>query len=316
MSSDARPSRKLLLAASTGGHLAQLARLAPYLGASDDSLWVTFRTPQSESLLAGKRVHYVPYIASRDFRRAIGAARQMRRLLDSESFEAAVSTGAALAVSVLPVAKSRGIETTYIESVSRVNGPSLSGRIIAATRSAELFTQHHGWADHRWQPHRSVLESFTSIEQSPVENPSLFVTLGTIKKYRFDSVVDQVLASGLADDRTVWQLGETYGRTDLPGRVFQQVSGADFEKYSLEADAVISHAGVGSLLALLELGIFPVLVTRRRVRNEHVDDHQLQIADLVNSLDIARAVDGPDLDAETIISASARSIVPSDMVNA
>jgi hypothetical protein len=48
------PQRKLLLVASTGGHLAQLVRLAPGLGASPSSLWVTFDSVQSRSLLAAR----------------------------------------------------------------------------------------------------------------------------------------------------------------------------------------------------------------------------------------------------------------------
>lgn len=300
--------KKMLLVASTGGHLAQLVRLAPGLGASEDSLWVTFRTPQSESLLAGKRVQYVPYVRSRDLFGALRAAGIVNRLLGQERFDLAVSTGAALAVSALPIARLRGIPCLYVESVSRVQGPSLSGRIIAASHCAELRTQHPGWATARWQPEESVFATYVVIDKPVVTKPSLFVTLGTIEGYRFDAMVDQVLATGLADERTVWQLGFTSGRTDLPGTVFQQVSAAEFDSFSSEADVVVTHAGVGSLLGLLERGIFPVLVTRRKSRGEHVDDHQLQIAQLAEDLGIAAAVDAPQLTDRTLIDASGYAI--------
>ena len=300
--------KKMLLVASTGGHLAQLVRYARSLGASEDSLWITFRTPQSESLLAGKRVVYVPYVRSRDWRGALRTARIVRKALRSESFNLAVSTGAAIAVSALPQAKFAGIETLYIESVSRVLGPSLTGKMIAASRTADLRTQHTSWANSRWIKIPSVFATYNSVAKVGTDKPSLFVTLGTIEGYRFDALLDQVLATGLADDRTVWQLGYTTGRTDLPGRVFQQVSAADFETFSRDADVVVSHAGVGSLLGLLEMGIYPVLVTRRKARGEHVDDHQLQIAQLAESLDVAAVVDAPSLDSDTIIRASSRAI--------
>ena len=45
--------RKLLLCASTGGHLWQLDRIARAFDVSDDSLWVTFDTDQTRSLLEG-----------------------------------------------------------------------------------------------------------------------------------------------------------------------------------------------------------------------------------------------------------------------
>ena len=145
-------SDKYLFAASTGGHLAELVRLADRFDSSSDSVWVTFDTDQSRSLLEGKRVVYVPYIRPRDVAGVVNGARIVRNLLRSESFDRAVSTGAALALSVLPQAKLRGIRSTYIESVSRLDGPSLSGRLISMSRTSELYTQHASWAGKRWSP--------------------------------------------------------------------------------------------------------------------------------------------------------------------
>lgn len=310
---------KTLLVASTGGHLAQLVRLAPTLGASDDSLWVTFRTPQSESLLAGRRVVYVPYVRPRDWRGALVAGRAVLRALRAEHFDLAVSTGAAPAVTSLFLAKRRRVPTIYIESVSRVEGPSLSGQMVAAMRSADLFTQHPRWAGGRWRVHRSVFETFARFQKPEESRPSLFVTLGTIEGYRFDAMIDAVLATGLADERTVWQLGFSAGRTDLPGQVYEQVSADDFDRFAREADVVVSHAGVGSLLGLLDLGVCPVLVVRRKSRNEHVDDHQAQIARLADDQEVAIAAEVETLDAGLLIRASGFGIADSvraDSVNA
>jgi UDP-N-acetylglucosamine transferase subunit ALG13 len=46
----------------------------------------------------------------------------------------------------------------------------------------------------------------------------------------------------------------------------------------LEADAVVAHAGIGSLLAALDVGKMPILVPRMRRYREHVDDHQVDVA--------------------------------------
>jgi UDP-N-acetylglucosamine transferase subunit ALG13 len=61
-------------------------------------------------------------------------------------------------------------------------------------------------------------------------------------------------------------------------------------------------------MGLLELGVFPVIVTRRKHRGEHVDDHQMQIAELAECLGVARAVDTPDLTADVIRFAAGRAI--------
>jgi UDP-N-acetylglucosamine transferase subunit ALG13 len=82
----------------------------------------------------------------------------------------------------------------------------------------------------------------------------------------------------------------------------------DFEFAARSADVVVSHAGVGSLLGLLDIGIFPVLVIRRKWRSEHVDDHQQQIARLAARLGVARSVEAPELTADVIRRASATRI--------
>lgn len=121
-------------------------------------------------------------------------------------------------------------------------------------------------------------------------------------------MIDAVLATGLADERTVWQLGYSAGRNDLPGKVFEQVSAVDFDAYASAADVVVSHAGVGSLLGLLDLGIAPVLVVRRKARQEHVDDHQAQIAELADSRGVAISVEVEDLDADLLRRASCYAV--------
>ena len=57
-----------LLVANDGGHLMQLHTLRPRLGVGDDVVWVTPRTPQTESLLAGERVHWALPCPPRDTR--------------------------------------------------------------------------------------------------------------------------------------------------------------------------------------------------------------------------------------------------------
>lgn len=304
-----RPERKLVLAASTGGHLAQLVRLAPGLRASPDSLWITFANEQSKSLLKGKRVLYVPYIKPRDWRTTLAAVRLIARRLKEEEFEGAVSTGAALAVAALPVARMLGMPSLYIESVSRIAGPSLTGKLLAASHLVNLRTQHPSWARGRWAVHPSVFNSFQACPTDRnTDRPRLFVSLGTIRGYRFDALIDAIMRTGLADDRTVWQVGETL-RSDLPGRVHQEMSAEEFMNAVAKSDVVITHAGVGTFMHLMEASVYPVLVPRRAARNEHVDDHQQQIAALAAELDLAIACEVTELSSELLLAATRKQVV-------
>jgi UDP-N-acetylglucosamine transferase subunit ALG13 len=287
--------RKLLLAASTGGHLAQLHRLADSLGASPDSLWVTFDSPQSRSLLAGRRTLFVPYVSPRDWRGATETFRRTRQVLQDETFDAAVSTGAGMAIGVFLAARLKDIPLTYIESVSRVTGPSLTGRIAALSHSVELRTQHAAWESRRWRYAGNVLEEYHAEPiVVPREPRSIFVTLGTIRPYRFDAAVDALLRTGMAGRHTSWQLGVT-DRSDLPGETHELLDAAQFEQLARSADVVVTHAGVGTLLQLLEWGVHPVVLIRRAARGEHVDDHQEQIGQLLREAGLAVVVEAPEL---------------------
>lgn len=300
---------KALLVASTGGHLTQLTRMASSWEIEDDSLWVTFDTHQSRSMLAGKRVLHVPYIAPRDFKAIVKARRIIERTIDSERFDQIVSTGAGLALAAFTSSKLRRIPKTYIESVSRTSGPSLTGRIISALRLADQYTQHESWADRRWKHTPGVLNDFaTQTKVTSGKKPRLFVTLGTIKPYRFDSMIDAVLRTGLADEHTVWQLGATL-RTDLPGTCVPHMTAEEFRSCVSQADVTLTHAGVGTILQLLEAGESPVVVPRSPARNEHVDDHQRLICQLLESKNLAIVRETDELSADDVFLAAASKTV-------
>lgn len=305
------PGRQLLVA-STGGHLAQLVKWAPKVGADSDSLFVTFESPQSESLLQDRRVLYVPYVAPRDFLQTARAFATLMREIDwrTERFTSAITTGAAVGLAGLGAARLHRIPSFYFESVSRVNGPSLTGRIVTLDPWITKSCQYEHWAGGRWSYRGSLFDNYVAIPKRAVSRPRLFVTLGTIRPYRFDALVDAIVRTGQADDRTVWQLGVTE-RVDLPGSAVTQLSRDEFEYYAREADVVITHSGVGTLMELLDMGIYPIVVPRRAKRAEHVDDHQLQVAGVLEARGISLVSEVEDLDREAILRASGLAITKS-----
>ncbi|TFV74831.1 glycosyltransferase [Blastococcus sp. CT_GayMR19] len=300
--------RKLLLCASTGGHLWQLERIARAFDVRDDSLWVTFDTPQARSLLEGRRVLYVPYIAPRDFRGVLTGTVAIDRALRNESFEAVLTTGAGIALSTILPATRHGLRRLYIESVSRVTGPSLSGRIVHASRLFETWTQHPGWATGRWTYHGSVLGTLAPRIGTEKEVRRVFVTLGTIKPYQFGRLVEHLAAVLPPHVEVVWQLGVTQPPPGLRGTVHQFMSSSEFTQETRRADVVITHAGVGTVIGLIESGIFPVVVPRRSAHMEHVDDHQEEIAELVTNLGIGLVREADELTLADLAIAAAREV--------
>lgn len=275
--------KKVLLVASTGGHLSQLCRLAPQFNLSPDSEWVTFDTPQSRSLLADQTVHHVPYVAPRDWRGIVRAFRETRKL--QRDFDGVVSTGAGLALALLPSMALRGKKAVFIESISRVQGPSASGRIMAKLPRVGVYAQH-AWASAPWRLGPSVLATYgAQAPASDVELPRprrIYVTLGTIKPYRFDRLVDLVktYVEQHPETEVRWQLGCTT-RDDLPGEVHIEMDNDGFTESIGWADVVVAHSGVGVCMSILDAGKTPVLLAREVERGEHVDSHQHQIFDFL-----------------------------------
>jgi UDP-N-acetylglucosamine:LPS N-acetylglucosamine transferase len=125
----------LLLVCSTGGHLLQLHALgAAWEGV--ERAWVTFDKSDARSLLAGERVHHAYGPTNRSLvnllRNLVLAARLLVRLRP----RMIVTTGAGVAVPFCWIGRVLGARVVYVESLSRIEAPSLSCRLIApvATR--------------------------------------------------------------------------------------------------------------------------------------------------------------------------------------
>jgi UDP-N-acetylglucosamine--N-acetylmuramyl-(pentapeptide) pyrophosphoryl-undecaprenol N-acetylglucosamine transferase len=120
-----------LLVAAIGGHLTELIDIATRLPDDEDHnqrFWVTHDHPQSRSLLADETVTYIPDIGSKDVPGVLRNLPVARRLLQQHRPTRVISTGSAIALSFLPYLAARGVSSHYIESATRLAGPSLSGR--------------------------------------------------------------------------------------------------------------------------------------------------------------------------------------------
>jgi UDP-N-acetylglucosamine--N-acetylmuramyl-(pentapeptide) pyrophosphoryl-undecaprenol N-acetylglucosamine transferase len=270
-----------LLVAASGGHLAQLHRLARRLDAiEEDRVWVTFDGPQSRSLLEGENVVFVPYVGPRDLRMALRNVTRARKILAQYKPNTVVSTGSAVAMSFLPLARLRGIPTIYVESAARADGPSLTGRLLQRVPGVQRFSQYRMWADDTWRYVGSVFDGFKPVPATapPVGRPlKIVVTFGLIEGYGFRRLVERLLAILPADAEVLWQVGDT----DMAGLEIPACRSLPWRELTVamkDADVVVAHTGIGSAIDAMECGKCPVLVPREARHDEHVDDHQRQIA--------------------------------------
>jgi beta-1,4-N-acetylglucosaminyltransferase len=119
----------VLLVCSSGGHLLELYALREAWDGHSRA-WVTFDKSDARSLLADETVVFAHWPTERNvgnlFRNLALAWRVMSRLKP----EVVVSTGAGIAVPFSWVAKLRGARVVYIESLARIDSPSLSCRLL------------------------------------------------------------------------------------------------------------------------------------------------------------------------------------------
>lgn len=269
-----------LLVTSPGGHLRQMWTLAPRFNVSRPYVWATSRSAQSESLLANEDFIELPETPSRSVSGSAKVLRIARRLFRERDIDTVVSTGALPAFPIFLEARRRGINCHYIESAARAKGPSLTGKMVSRIPGVRLYSQYSALATGRWRYSGSVLDGFESSGTDTTGATKIrrvVVTVG-VEPFGFRRALERLIEILPSDAEVLWQTGHT-DHAGLPIDASPWVLGADLEQAMEEADVVVSHSGVGSAITAMSAGKCPVLLPRLSEQGEHVDNHQIQIAE-------------------------------------
>ena len=111
----------------------------------------------------------------------------------------------------------------------------------------------------------------------------LFVPLGT-QKFPFGRIIT---ALNQLVDRGKYKADEIVIQSALypvepKFTHFGLIPHEDFDRYMQEADVVVTHSGVNSIISCMEMGKPLVVCPRLHEFNEHVDNHQMEIATLMH----------------------------------
>jgi UDP-N-acetylglucosamine transferase subunit ALG13 len=109
----------------------------------------------------------------------------------------------------------------------------------------------------------------------------IFVTVGT-QKFPFDRLfieLDRLIGEGLLKEEVVAQIG--YSKYQPKNfSTFQFLTEDEVEKFMNSSRIVITHAGTSSIITCMKKKKKTVVIPRLSKFNEHIDDHQIEIATL------------------------------------
>lgn len=119
----------------------------------------------------------------------------------------------------------------------------------------------------------------------------IFITVGS-QKFQFNRLlkkIDEMLIDGQIKDEVFAQIGYSdyipinYRYTDF-------LKQEEFNKKVVESSFIITHAGTGAIINSLKREKKVIAVARMKKYKEHVDDHQIQIANEFKELGFIEAV--------------------------
>jgi UDP-N-acetylglucosamine transferase subunit ALG13 len=119
----------------------------------------------------------------------------------------------------------------------------------------------------------------------------IFVTIGSavegIEFTRLIKKMDEI--AGRIDEEVIMQIG-TVPYEPQRAKYFRYTSYQENLSYFQKASLVVGHGGTGTILNALKFQIPIIVVPRRHLYGEHVDDHQVELAQRLTENELIKVV--------------------------
>ncbi|MCI8444154.1 MAG: hypothetical protein HFJ37_03145 [Clostridia bacterium] len=130
----------------------------------------------------------------------------------------------------------------------------------------------------------------------------ILILLGTQNNsfHRLLEKMDDLVEKNIIDEKILVQAGYTkYESKNM--RIFDLIPQEELERYQTQADLIITHGGVGSIISSIQKGKKVIAVPRLHKYQEHVNDHQKQIVESFDSKGYILGIKGVEQLEEAII---------------
>ena len=111
----------------------------------------------------------------------------------------------------------------------------------------------------------------------------ILVLLGTQNNsfHRLLEEIDKLIEKKIINDEVIVQAGHTkYESKNM--KILNFIPKEELDKIQEDADLIITHGGVGSIISSIKLGKKVIAVPRLNKYKEHVNDHQKDIVSVFN----------------------------------
>lgn len=121
---------RLMIIASSGGHIFEMFCLREFWK-DKDRFWVSFETADAKYLLKDEaEVYWAAHPTVRSIPNLLRNFMLAQKLLRNNRPDLIITTGSGVAAPFLWLAKPLGIPTVFIESITRIDGISLTARMV------------------------------------------------------------------------------------------------------------------------------------------------------------------------------------------
>jgi len=119
----------------------------------------------------------------------------------------------------------------------------------------------------------------------------IFVCVGS-REYQFNRLlrkIDELIQNGEITECVFAQIGKSsYIPQNYKYSRFMAVD--EFKSYQKKSDLIVSHGGTGALIGALKMGKQVLAVPRLEKYGEHTDDHQTQVAGVLEKEGYLRCI--------------------------
>lgn len=280
---------KIALVCSHGGHLTEMIYLAEAFEGYD-IFFVTYDCPRTQAL------RYRKYLFRNFGEKKIEMIKNIPKILKillKERPKIIVSNGAELAIPFFYFAKLFKMKTIFIECYTRIDEPTVTGRVVYPVSDLFLvlwpdMLAKYGKKANYWGGLFEV-GGFRSSIQNEKED-MIFVIVGTHYQgfERLVKKMDEV--SGKVSEKVVIQIGNTQ-YVPKNAEYFRFKADDEDIKALIKNARIVVCQGAMAIMDSLMLGTPVIAVPRLKKFGEHINDHQLIFARKLEELELVKVVE-------------------------